>query len=56
MSLDVQDEIDQYYEDIRELEYKLSKDLVMFEERQEIRRRIADIYSWIQFLKKYKED
>lgn len=54
--MEVKDQLDDYREQIYELEDKLllTEDEAL-QEREAIRKRISEIYSWIHYLEDYEE-
>lgn len=52
---DVRDEIEEYRQEIYELELELTDDEKTLAEREAIRQRIQEIFGWIWHLEPYEE-
>lgn len=54
--MEIRDQLDEYNEEMYELEQKLlfAEDEAL-QEREDIRKRISEIYSWIHYLEDYEE-
>lgn len=53
--MEVRDRINEYQQEIYELELELTDDEKALEEREAIRKRIQELGDWIWYLKEYEE-